>query len=60
MAFRVGWRAAGGVWFLLFKSFLLVLARLSFWRGDWALGPFCEVLSGSATREATRIYHIYK
>ena len=27
----------GGVWFLFFGGILLVLAELSFWRGDWAL-----------------------
>ena len=38
--FRVGWRAmgGGGVWFLLFKGFIVVLAKLSFYRGDWGLG----------------------
>ena len=35
---RVGWRTAGGVWFLFFKGFLLALAKFSIWRGDWALG----------------------
>ena len=37
-SFRVGWHTAGGVWFLFFKSFLLLLAKLSFSRGGWALG----------------------
>ena len=32
------WRTTGKVWFLFFKSFLLVLTRLSFWRGHWGLG----------------------
>ena len=36
--FRVGWRTSGQVWFPFFKSFLLVLAGLSFWRGHWRLG----------------------
>ena len=36
--FRVGWHTAGGVWFLFFGGFLLVLAGLAFWLGDWALG----------------------
>ena len=39
--FRVGWRAvAGGVWYLFFEGFLLVLAGLSFWQGGggWARG----------------------
>ena len=30
--------ARGGVWFLFFGSFLLVLAGLLFWRGSWSLG----------------------
>ena len=24
--------------FLFFKSFMLILTKFSFWRGDWALG----------------------
>ena len=37
---RGGWRAmrGGGVWFLHFKGFIVVLAKLSFYRGDWGLG----------------------
>ena len=45
--FRVGWRALGGVWFPFFRGFLLVLAKLSFWRGAgrwpislWGLNNF--------------------
>ena len=37
-SFRMGRCTARGVSFLFFKSFLLVLAELSFWRGGWALG----------------------
>ena len=33
--FGVGWRTV--VWSLFFGAFLLVLAKLLFWRGDWAL-----------------------
>ena len=33
--FRLKWRTAGKV--SVFKNFLLVLARLSFWSGGWAL-----------------------
>ena len=36
--FRVGWDAAGGVEFLFFKGFLLVLGGLSGCRGAWLLG----------------------
>ena len=36
--FRVGWRTAGRVELLFFKSFLLVLAKLSFWRGGLGAG----------------------
>ena len=36
--FRVVWRTAGGISFLFFRIFLLVLAKISFWRGDWSLG----------------------
>ena len=71
--FRVVWRAAGGVWFLFFGEFLLVLAGLLFWRGAgrgaivlWDLDDFLifpnflrsQVLSCSAACEATPIYHI--
>ena len=31
-------RATGKVSFLFSRSFLLVLAKLSFWQEDWALG----------------------
>ena len=37
-SFHVKWRTAGKVGFLFLRSFPLVLARLSFWRGCWALG----------------------
>ena len=36
-SFRVRWRTARRVNFLFFESFLLALAKLSFWHGDWAL-----------------------
>ena len=36
--FRVGWRAAGRAESLFFGAFLLVLAKLLFWRGSCALG----------------------
>ena len=36
-SFRVEWRTAGRVSFLFLGNFLLVLAELSFWRGEWAL-----------------------
>ena len=36
-SFQVKERTAGEVWFRFFKSFLLVLAKLSFSQGDWAL-----------------------
>ena len=36
-----------------FKSFSLVLTKFSFWQGE-------EVLSHSATRKVTRIYHVIK
>ena len=31
------WDTAGRVSFVFFRNFLLVLAELSFWRGEWAL-----------------------
>ena len=37
-SFRVGWRAVGGVGFVFFGIFPLVLAKVSFWRGCWAVG----------------------
>ena len=47
-SFRVGWRTAGGgaprggggggVGFVFFGIFPLVLAKVSFWRGCWAVG----------------------
>ena len=36
--FRLKWRTAGKV--SIFKNFLLVLTKLSFWRGGWALGYY--------------------
>ena len=36
-SFYVKWRATGKVQFLFLKSFLLVLTKLSFLRGDWTL-----------------------
>ena len=42
--FRVGWRkagAGGGVGFVFFGIFTLVLAKVSFWRGCWAVGFRC-------------------
>ena len=63
------------VWLLFFRAFLLVLAKLLFCRGVWALGylpwnldTFLKfpsflrsyILSRLATREATCIYHVYK
>ena len=36
--FHVKQRTTGKVYFLFFKSFLLVLTKLSFWQGDWILG----------------------
>ena len=49
-SFRVGWRTAGGVQFLFFRRFLLGLAKLSFWGGDWMqgnnsmkFGDFCDI-----------------
>ena len=40
-SFRVGWRTVGGgggVGFVFFGIFPLVLAKVSFWRGCWAVG----------------------
>ena len=37
-SFYVKQRATGKVYFLFFKSFLLVLKKHSFWQGYWALG----------------------
>ena len=37
-SFRVKWSTVRKVSFLFFKSFLLILAKPSVWRGDWALG----------------------
>ena len=37
-SFHVKWRTTGRVQLLFFRSFLLVLTKLSFRRGDWALG----------------------
>ena len=37
-SFRMGRCTARGVSFLFFKSFLLVLAELSFWRGGLGAG----------------------
>ena len=38
-SFRVGWRTVGGGVGVVFSGiFPLVLARVSFWRGCWALG----------------------
>ena len=56
--FRVGWRTTGRVQSRFFGTFLLVLTKFSFWWGDWALGY--KGYHRSATRQATRIYHIYK
>ena len=36
--FCVEWRIAGNAKFLFFKSFLLLLAKLSFWQGDISMG----------------------
>ena len=37
-SFHVKRRTTGKVYFLFFKSFLLVLTKFSFWQEDWALG----------------------
>ena len=37
-SFRVKYPTAGKVSLLFSKSFLLVLTKISFWHGDWALG----------------------
>ena len=34
----------GAVLFLVFKSFLQVLTKLSFWQEDWVLGYHCMQL----------------
>ena len=36
--FHMEWHIAGKVEFLCVKSFILILTKLSFWQGDWALG----------------------
>ena len=68
-SFQVEQRTTRRLYFLFFKSFLLALTKLSFWGGDWALSyhslkfrqfpDIFYVLRRSATREATRIYHVY-
>ena len=67
--FGVGWRTGGGGGVGFLRGFL-VLAELSFWRGvgHWAMiqwgfetcliFPNFLVFSRSATRSATRIYHL--
>ena len=61
------------VYLLFFKTFLVVLTKLSFWQGEWVLGyhfmkfrhfpniSFLRsyVVSRSTPRDATRIYHVY-
>ena len=37
-SFHVKWRTMGNVYFLFFKSFLLVFTKFLFWQGHWALG----------------------
>ena len=37
-SFHVKKRKTAKIQFLFFKSFLLVLTKLSFWQGDWGLG----------------------
>ena len=37
-SFHVKQHSAGKVKFLLFKGFLLVQTKFSFWQGEWALG----------------------
>ena len=67
-SFRGKQRIVGKVKFLFYKSFLLVLTKLSFWQGNWALGyhsmgfrQFPDIsLSRSTTRKSTHIYHVYK
>ena len=39
--FDVKQRTTGKVSFLFFKSFPLVLSKLSFWQGGWGLGYHC-------------------
>ena len=69
--FRVKWRTAGKVWFMLFSSFLPVWGGL--WGGGgetgywavilWSLDTFLifpSFLSRLATREVTHICHVYK
>ena len=36
-------RTTGKVQFLLFKRFLLILAKLSFWEEDWQLGSLLKL-----------------
>ena len=43
-SFHVKQGAAAKVLFLVFKSFLQVLTKLSFWQEDWALGYHCMQL----------------
>ena len=52
---------------LFFGTFSLVLTKYLFWKKALALGyhsmtftHFLEVSSLLATRDATRIYHVYK
>ena len=72
-SFHMKWYTTGKVYSRFFKRFLLVLTKFSFWQGDWALGyhsmrflhfpdlcEFSKIQSRLATREPTRIYHVYK
>ena len=45
-SFRVKWRTTGRLKLLFFKSFLLVLAKLSFWQGA---GRWASILWGFGT-----------
>ena len=37
-SFHVKWCTAGKISYLFFNNVLLVVAKISFWWGDWALG----------------------
>ena len=41
-SFHMKWHITGKVKFLFFESFLLVLTKLSFRQGDWALGYYSK------------------